>query len=77
MINDTPFAHLVAVPSDLSLPSIEIRLSEEVICSETISSSSEKHRWCKITKNDDQSSATILNMRYYASYNYIILTYKP
>uniref|UniRef100_A0A7N0TWX3 RING-type domain-containing protein n=1 Tax=Kalanchoe fedtschenkoi TaxID=63787 RepID=A0A7N0TWX3_KALFE len=58
--SDEPWAKLV--PSDLSLSNVEIRLGEEVICSEIISSSLEKHKWCKITKNGDQSSATILNM---------------
>ncbi|CAM8954748.1 unnamed protein product [Rhodiola kirilowii] len=58
--SDQPWAKLV--PSDLSLPNVEINLSEAVICSETISSSLDKHTWCKITKNDDHSSATILNM---------------
>ncbi|KAJ4844358.1 hypothetical protein Tsubulata_025260 [Turnera subulata] len=49
------------VPSDSRYSDLEIRSSEMVICSELKSSSLEKYEWCKITRNSDQSSATIQN----------------
>uniref|UniRef100_A0A2P2M5W7 E3 ubiquitin-protein ligase CHFR n=1 Tax=Rhizophora mucronata TaxID=61149 RepID=A0A2P2M5W7_RHIMU len=52
------------VPSDSKYPDVEIRSKEMVICSAVKSSSFEKHEWCKLTRNPDQSSATLQNKRY-------------
>lgn len=49
------------VPSDSRYSDVEIRSNEMVICSEITSSSLEKHEWCKITRNSDQSSAMMQN----------------
>ncbi|KAJ6766273.1 UBIQUITIN LIGASE PROTEIN CHFR [Salix purpurea] len=49
------------VPSDSRYSDVEIRSNEMVICSEITSSSLEKHDWCKITRNSDQSSAMMQN----------------
>ncbi|XP_038712693.1 E3 ubiquitin-protein ligase CHFR isoform X2 [Tripterygium wilfordii] len=50
------------VPSDLRYSDVEIMSNEVVICSEITSSSTEKHKWCKITRNSDLCSATIKNI---------------
>lgn len=49
------------VPSDSRYSDVEIRSNEMVICSEITSTSLEKHEWCKITRNSDQSSAMMQN----------------
>ncbi|CAK7328560.1 unnamed protein product [Dovyalis caffra] len=49
------------VPSDSRYSDVEVRSDEMVIRSEITSSSLEKHEWCKITRNSDQSSATMQN----------------
>ncbi|KAJ0040824.1 hypothetical protein Pint_27544 [Pistacia integerrima] len=48
-------------PSDSRYCDVEISSNEVVICSEIISSSLDKHEWCKITRNSDNSSATLQN----------------
>ncbi|XP_011007995.1 PREDICTED: E3 ubiquitin-protein ligase CHFR [Populus euphratica] len=57
--SDEAWAKLV--PSDSRYSDVEIRSNEMVICSEITSSSLEKHEWCKITRNSDQSSAMMQN----------------
>lgn len=52
-----------AVPLDTRFSDIEIRFNDMVICSETKPSSSERHEWCRITKNLGQGSATLRNIR--------------
>nr|XP_023897488.1 E3 ubiquitin-protein ligase CHFR [Quercus suber] len=49
------------VPLDSRYSDIEIRSNEIVICSEIRSSSIEKHDWCRISRNSDLCSATMLN----------------
>ncbi|KAI4343516.1 hypothetical protein L6164_010856 [Bauhinia variegata] len=49
------------VPSDSRYSDVEIWSDEKVICSEIISSSSDKHNWCKIVRNSDLCSATVQN----------------
>ncbi|CAH2059034.1 unnamed protein product [Thlaspi arvense] len=57
--SDDAWAKLV--PLDTRFSDIEIRCSDMVICSEIKQSSSERHEWCRITKNLGQGSATIHN----------------
>ncbi|KAL7101896.1 hypothetical protein ACP275_08G084400 [Erythranthe tilingii] len=49
------------VPLDSSYSDIELRSNEVTIFSETKSSLSEKHEWCKITREKDQISAVMKN----------------
>lgn len=49
------------VPSDSRYPDVEISSDEIVICSEILFSSTDKWKWCKITRSSDHSSATIQN----------------
>uniref|UniRef100_A0A5B7C9H2 Putative E3 ubiquitin-protein ligase CHFR isoform X1 n=1 Tax=Davidia involucrata TaxID=16924 RepID=A0A5B7C9H2_DAVIN len=49
------------VPSDSRYSDVELRSNEAVICSEVKSSSTDKHEWCKITRNLDLCSATMQN----------------
>ncbi|WOL20243.1 E3 ubiquitin-protein ligase [Canna indica] len=50
------------VPTASAYPSIEIRSREAIICSEIMSSSDEKLRWCEIKRNPDNASARIRNL---------------
>ncbi|KAH0882812.1 hypothetical protein HID58_058908, partial [Brassica napus] len=50
-----------AVPLDTRFSDIEIRCGDMVICSEIKPYSSERHEWCRITKNLGQGSATLHN----------------
>ncbi|KAA8522628.1 hypothetical protein F0562_013011 [Nyssa sinensis] len=49
------------VPSDSKYSDIELRSNETAICSEVEFSSTDKHEWCKITRNLDLCSATMQN----------------
>ncbi|KAK1263400.1 hypothetical protein QJS04_geneDACA022900 [Acorus gramineus] len=49
------------VPSDSSYSEVEIRSHETGVCCEAASSSCEKSKWCKITRNPDLDSAIIIN----------------
>ncbi|XP_044469357.1 E3 ubiquitin-protein ligase CHFR-like isoform X2 [Mangifera indica] len=49
------------VPSDSRYCDVEISSEEAVIRSEILSSSPDKHEWCKITRNSDHPSATLQN----------------
>ena len=53
-----------AVPLDTRFSDIEIRCGDMVICSEIKPYSSERHEWCRITKNLGQGSATLHNKRF-------------
>jgi hypothetical protein len=57
------FFYYVAVPLDSRYSDIEISSDEIIIHSEIRSSSIEKHDWCKISRNSDLCSATMLNNR--------------
>ncbi|KAH9713055.1 RING-type domain-containing protein [Citrus sinensis] len=48
-------------PSDSRFADVDISSNEVVICSEITSSSSDKHEWCKITRNSDLHSAKMQN----------------
>ncbi|XP_013632520.1 PREDICTED: uncharacterized protein LOC106337984 [Brassica oleracea var. oleracea] len=48
-------------PLDTRFSDIEIRCGDMVICSEIKPYSSERHEWCRITKNLGQGSATLHN----------------
>lgn len=58
-VDDEAWAKLV--PLDTRFSDIEIRCGDMVICSEIKPSSSERHEWCRITKNLGQGSATLHN----------------
>ncbi|KAF3444228.1 hypothetical protein FNV43_RR13918 [Rhamnella rubrinervis] len=49
------------VPLDPGYSDIEIRSDETIVCSEVTSSSAEKHKWCRITRNSYPFSATLRN----------------
>ncbi|KAK1299858.1 hypothetical protein QJS10_CPB13g01226 [Acorus calamus] len=49
------------VPSDSSYSEVEIRSHETGVCCEAASSSCEKSKWCKITRNPNLDSAIIIN----------------
>ncbi|XP_031402806.1 E3 ubiquitin-protein ligase CHFR [Punica granatum] len=53
------WAKLVSV--DSRYPDVEISSDEMVVFSEIVSSSTDKHEWCKITRDSNQSSATLQN----------------
>nr|VDD05999.1 unnamed protein product [Brassica oleracea] len=57
--DDEAWAKLV--PLDTRFSDIKIRCGDMVICSEIKPSSSERHEWCRITKNLGQGSATLHN----------------
>ncbi|KAM7256459.1 hypothetical protein ACFE04_012200 [Oxalis oulophora] len=49
------------VPSDSRYSDVEIKSNDVAVCSEIKSSSLDKHDWCKITRNSNQSHATLQN----------------
>ncbi|XP_077248785.1 RING/U-box superfamily protein [Tasmannia lanceolata] len=59
-VDEETWARLV--PSDSRYSDVEIKSNEMIICSEITRSSPEKHKWCKITRNEDLISATIQNL---------------
>ncbi|KAK2977895.1 hypothetical protein RJ640_022686 [Escallonia rubra] len=60
--NPTPEIWAKLVPSVSRYSDVELRSDEMVVSSEVKRSSSEKHGWCKITRNSDMCSATMRNM---------------
>ncbi|KAK9231584.1 hypothetical protein WN943_021822 [Citrus x changshan-huyou] len=60
-------------PSDSRFADVDISSNEVVICSEITSSSSDKHEWCKITRNSDLHSAKMQNKRYSKIHNFLSL----
>uniref|UniRef100_A0A0D3BRF4 Uncharacterized protein n=2 Tax=Brassica oleracea TaxID=3712 RepID=A0A0D3BRF4_BRAOL len=57
----SPSPSLCLIPLDTRFSDIEIRCGDMVICSEIKPYSSERHEWCRITKNLGQGSATLHN----------------